>query len=92
MPGTRQLLRFAAGSKKCLAHGKRLSGFPCKGLFRYANLNLPSNMIANCAFAMAHSRGRILHSFSPGQHEKKKLQRAFVGGEMAAGSAQFGIQ
>lgn len=41
----------------------RLSGFPCKGRFRYANLNLPSNMIANCAFAMAHSRGGILHSF-----------------------------
>ena len=41
----------------------RLSGFPCNGRFRYANLNLPSNMIANCAFAMAHSRGGILHSF-----------------------------
>ena len=41
----------------------RLSGFSCKGRFRYANLNLPSNMIANCAFAMAHSRGGILHSF-----------------------------
>ncbi len=48
----------------------RLSGFPCKGRFRYANLNLPSNMIANCAFAMAHSRGGIL--FAPGSTREKE--------------------
>ena len=57
----------------------RLSGFPCKGRFRYANLSLPSNMIANCAFAMAHSRQRHSPFFlRQVQHEKKKLQRALV--------------
>src|SRR5208337_4172737 len=50
----------------------RLSGFPCKGRFRYANLNLPSNMIANCAFAMAHSRGGILHSFCARFNTRKR--------------------
>ena len=51
---------------------RRLSGFPCKGRFRYANLNLPSNMIANCAFAMAHSRGGILHSFCARFNTRKR--------------------
>ena len=65
--------KLARGSRMQFANGRlrapssprrRLSGFPCKGgRFRYANLNLPSNMIPNCAFAMAHSRGGILHSF-----------------------------
>ena len=50
----------------------RLSGFPCKGRFRYANLNLPSNMIANCAFAMAHSRGGIFHSFCARFNTRKR--------------------
>ena len=54
----------------------RLSGFPCKGRFRYANLNLPSNMMANCAFAMAHSRGGILHSFCARFNTRKRSFRA----------------
>jgi len=33
-------------------------------VLRLANLNLPSNMIANWAFAMAHSRGGILSGAS----------------------------
>ena len=40
-----------------------LSEFPCKGRVHHPSLKRPSKRMANCAFAMLHSRGGIFHSF-----------------------------
>jgi len=52
-----EAVRLEAVSLPDALNGAQRRDCQCKGRFRYANLNLPSNMIANCAFAMAHSRG-----------------------------------
>jgi SRSO17 transposase len=77
----------------------RLSGFPCKGRFRYASLRqLEPAVEYDRELRFRHGPFARRHSpFFLGQvqHEKKKLQRALVGREMATGanrSPQFGVQ
>ncbi len=72
-------LEFAARAKtdeaaRRLATIPRLSGFPCKGRFRYANLNLPSNMIANCAFAGLDEAPPAAAEHGGEQHDIKILK------------------
>ena len=43
--------------------GLGLSEFPCKGRLHQTGLKRPSKRMANCALAIAHSRGGIFHSF-----------------------------